>query len=76
MIEKHCPFGNEGDKRCSRDSVYKQCLRPQPYAYWGLKSDKSLHGDYRDDGCPKFMALLPSFVEEHGYDGLLLEEIF
>ncbi|TSC74924.1 MAG: hypothetical protein G01um101433_976 [Parcubacteria group bacterium Gr01-1014_33] len=52
-----CPFGEKGDKSCSRHARYK-CLRPLPLAYVGLTPEGKLHTDYRARGCDRFNNLL------------------
>ena len=52
-----CPFGEKGDKSCSRRAPHK-CLRPRHLAYLGLTQEGELQTDYRSRGCDVFNNLL------------------
>ena len=56
-----CPFGPQGDNTCPRAAGYKDCLRPNPYAYIGLMQEGTEFPDYRTRGCDKFREL----IEKH-----------
>lgn len=54
-----CPFGPQGDNICPRAAGYKDCLRPDPYAYIGLTQEgRTEFRDYRNRGCDKFRKLM------------------